>query len=302
MNESLSKNGMFDTPVGNLPGRLTLDSDNSLLELWDTAYYWNFDKITALPPMQGILEDQKHVYLEFAWARVRTAIGTGGQTNLISLFPLLAVVGTVPFNREMSRIFFEVDDAAAIFYDQKAFGQLSRADPEKLRTMLAEDDVDIDDEEVSPRISYWTGKRKILSTDTSLGKVSVRNAPTFTMTSETPVAGVTNHVVVSVEFSKPVTEAKELGRILLRLTRFLGIIAGRPQNVVGLRIVGDGDYPSFWDTYLPTLPRRPEKDENEKLTRLDPLIDAARDSDDFSRLMVGWLKSKARYPRVSQVW
>ena len=114
------------------------------------------------------------------------------------------------------------------------------------------------------------------------------------MTSETPVSGVTNDVVISVEFSKAVTEAKELGRILLRLTRFLGIIAGRPQNIVRLRIVGDGDYPSFWDTYLPTFPRRPEKDEDEKTTRLDPLIDGARDSDDFSRLMVGWLKKRPR--------
>ena len=40
MNESFSKNGMFDTPVGELHGRLTLDAGNSLLELWDTKYPW----------------------------------------------------------------------------------------------------------------------------------------------------------------------------------------------------------------------------------------------------------------------
>ena len=292
MNESFSKNGMFDTPVGELHGRLTLDAGNSLLELWDTKYPWGPDGITNFSPIKGILEDQKHVSLfEFAWVRVGRAFGPTGQTSHYSLFPLFAVVGATPFSGEISQISFNLDDAEVIFYDREAFGCLGFGQEKEARTILRNAGIKTGDPPNAPYVTYWTGKGVILSADASPGKVSVWNSPTLASTSETAVAKMTNSVVVSVKFPEPVTEMRELWKIVSRFTRFLGIVAGRPQNILALRIFEDGSTdPSSWDVYFPTFPHRSEEDENEKPTRRGPLVDAADKPDDFSRLMVNWLE------------
>lgn len=293
MNGSFAKNGMFDTPVGKLSGRLTLDATDNLLELWGTKDVWPPGGITPHSPIRGLLEDQKRVFLpEFEWTRVGRTFGSEGETNRYSLSPLFAVVGTAPFSGEISRVSFKLDDAGAIFYDREAFGSLSFGKEKEARTVLRNAGIKIGPN--VPYVSYWTGKSVILSVEASPGKVSVWNSPTLAATSETAVAGLTNSVVVSVEFPEPVTEMRELWKIVAKFTRFFGIIAGRPQNILALH-VEDGEGARS-EAYFPTFPSRSE--DNEEIIRLASLVDAAKEPKNFSRFMANWFEKEdddARY-------
>ena len=290
MNEKLSKTGIFFvTPDRKMHGTLTLDGESSVLDLSEI----NRSDIKPDPfgeqqTIEGILDNQQWVSLigctYYGWSAFG---GFEGLAHHHRFFPHFAIVGGPRFNGEISRTSFVIDDAKSLFDDRKTFGDLA-LDAERLREVLREGGASVADD-AFPFVSYWTGNLKILSVDTSIGRVCVRHVPTMTLGGGSSPPTMTNKVTVCLDVPNPVS-VWELQNVLEQLLRFFGIIVGRPQNLLELEIQQEYDgHLQSSSVYLNMFRDPPEYYEYRKPHSIDILIDAAGEADGFGRLMSTWL-------------
>ena len=122
-----------------------------------------------------------------------------------------------------------------------------------------------------------------------MGFVAVEHQPTLT----TSYGGgkIDNRIAVSVRFPSPL-DARETEKIVARICRFLGILAGRPQNLLHFTVWKDHDGQPYRSTvYMNMLLRRPEEHEFSKLSNpVLALTNTADQPEEFSRLMSMWLE------------
>ena len=269
-------------------GTLTFDRHKSRLDLWEVdGVGFLREELGSKERIDGILDDGRCVSL------IR-CLGLGKSTYINAdvghhhhFYPHFVVVGGPRFSGEISQVSFLIDDAESLFVDRGAFGPLL-LDEEESRELLRRKNIPVEDD-AHPSLSYWSGKFKILSADTPIGRVSVSHNPTRTLQPGTPAA-TTNEVSIGIDFPDPI-DIWELQRILGRILRFLGIVIGRPQNLLKVEIHNqfDQEPPLSSSVYLNGFPSRPQRNERKQPNWFDTLIDAGNEPSVFANLLSAWL-------------
>jgi ApeA N-terminal domain 1 len=170
------------------------------------------------------------------------------------LFPHFVVYGDYhldPTENAVTEVHFIVDDAMTLFYDFGAFGSLIDARPfiEQIANANAPNRKIMTGPD--PIILYFSGKREIFVADTVIGRISASHNPSWTMGGPGG-ARVDNTIIVAIAF-KEATKFDDAILHTLTLIRYLGVLVGRPQNLLRLSVRIKADQPvlQVYSTMLP---------------------------------------------------
>ena len=245
------KNGLFSVSADReLNGTLSLDGRKSALHLWaHDLFDVNLSKGNTIT---GILEDRRKVSLigcVNAGGGGRS-FGRTGVSQHYKLFPHYVIVGNRHISysdKVISRISIVVDDAPILFHDRFSFGT-NVVKPTELDTLSSLETLDKSAFNEHAVIAYYTGKEQILCADTVIGIVSAHNAVSFDFGGPKG-AHIHNKVSVRLSFPDPVDVA-EMHQRIRKILRFFEVIAGRPQNILEVKIVDvDQDPPTSSAVY-----------------------------------------------------
>ncbi|MYL10930.1 MAG: hypothetical protein F4010_02005 [Cenarchaeum sp. SB0669_bin_11] len=131
-----------------------------------------------------------------------------------------------------------------------------------------------------------------MSAETVIGTVSAHNQVT-SYVSDYEDAGFTNKIVTAVQFEKPINIV-ELQSRMEQILRFLGIVIGRPQNLVEakIRLSGEspasGKIPQYFTVHLHSLPRHSGR--QRAPSPREVLINAGSQGETFGRVLRAWLE------------
>ena len=214
----------------------------------------------------------------------------GGYGSVATFLPSFVFLGQsfVDEDYKLDSISFSVDDAESIFYDFDAFSTAIDPTPE-IEAIIAKNAAVIGKPiEVGkdPIVAYFTGKRDILSTATSLGNVSVEHNPSYSTGGPTGVS-IDNRIAISIDFEQPV-QVEGAIELLMPLLRFLQLIAGRKQRISKLAVKLNGTDEAAWHDLVWCLSWSGKAD-GPSPNPGDLPINGGEDSTEFSKVLGAWL-------------
>ena len=296
--ENSKHSGKFTITLGReIHGELTIAGQNSSLDVWDyTDDIWNSRSSEIPVTITGILDDLKEVSLidcQFVKAKQRK------NRSFVRIFPHYVLIGNcqlLPGEEKISDVNFVIDDATTLFYDLDAFGHVYATRCEKEMRSLVEEIVQINHKNMNidrkveigegPAIAYYTGNREVFAVDTNLGRISASHNAIF----YTKIRGgeeLENTSSVKLSFYTKIDFEKAMQRTT-RVRNILGLLIGRPQNLVKLTFSTRYDlteqtslqvYGSLFPEYMRQESHRPSV-----------LIDTIGDQKEFSRTLKKWLE------------
>lgn len=216
--------------------------------------------------------------------------------------PSIVMVGNQHLSsreKVVAKIYFQVDDAGELFYDHRTFGVLVDSRPfiskiananieylAKKNEVKAKERIPTGDD---PIITYYTGCTEIFCVDTSLGKITAENHPVRPWFGTPDGVAIKNTIYVTISFPDPVATQECFWRAIA-LLRFLELCAGRPQNVLDVRILTTKGEHDFLEVYWPRRPSRKRDGEiTEKPWSGEILLDPVRRHDEYVRVLAQWL-------------
>jgi ApeA N-terminal domain 1 len=277
-------------------GELTLAGSKTSIYLQDDDFFDAFPKPRRC--ITGVLLDLTRVTLIDCITMSGTGNGSRGgeQYHFASLFPHFVLYGDrhiIPNEPVITAVDFVIDDATTLFYDFDAFGSVLDARPyidQIARANRLSREIPTGPE---PQIIYFTGKRRIFSANTILGQITASHNPIHNIGGSNGVH-LRNTISVTVEFGEPVLFDEAMTRTST-LSNYLGILVGRPQNILNLavRVVPEEDSVGFLRVYWTMPPRRDEAHEGRTPHPRDVLMDAVREPDAFADVLASWLQVHA---------
>ncbi|WP_198161870.1 HEPN domain-containing protein [Sphingomonas sp. TDK1] len=232
---------------------------------------------------------------------VRCVAGSFGSTTTrgviyytAEIFPHFIVYGKMSFDPSLKNVTsssFRVDDANRIFNDFDAFGTFF--DNGDLIDSIASQYRQSYGREIpigpAPRIAFFSGREVIVSVDTALGVFRALNSAGMPSFQTGTRASIVGRAYADVTFGEPISFGETINRVS-RFCAFLGLIAGRPQNIEWVNIdIADGSEVVNLRVYWCLPPSRDGGSESKFSNSLDILIDAVMDSEEFSRVLTGWI-------------
>lgn len=293
--------GRFTLPSGkDILGQLTFAGAKTSLYLHDRDFF----ATQRIPDqyIKGVLHDLTKVSL----FRCVTLTGTGTHNrgeesyHFANLFPHFVVSGgshLAPRERAILEVLLVIDDASTLFYDFDAFGSVVDARP--YIEQIANANEHIIHRKVKtgsdPQILYFAGVQEIIVADTVLGRISALHCPGGNLGGPEGV-WVKNTITVSIAFREPVDFDDCTGRVGT-LLRFFGLLIGRPQNILRLRlrVQAEQETPQFLEVYWSTPPERDPRYEGVTPHPADVLLDPITKPEEFSRVLVSWLSRHASW-------
>lgn len=296
------KNGHFSFPGGKkVSGSLSLNGRNSKLSVWGVPDKLEFSDADAI---RGVLEDQKKVSLlrcvrSSAW---RTFAENGSSWSY-EIFPHEVVIGDrhVAYEDEViSGVSFSIGDAADLFYfGGDFFGTLS-PQPDRLRELIVQErgeEKRIPDIGRHPLLAYYTdfNRGEIIASETVVGRISAWNQISFGMGGPKG-AGIDNRIRSRIKFPSPVS-VPELETRLNKILQFFDLSIGRAQDPSGIKVhltpepSHVSEFPQECSVHY-NMRTDHSKDpyRYEAPDYRDVLINAAREPDDFSRVLTEWVE------------
>lgn len=276
-------------------GELTIGGADTSLYLHD-AEFFHVGKVEARS-LRGVLHDRTKVTV--LNCSVRSSLGSASQYderyNFAELLPAYIVSGNRHLDTDsptITKVIFHVDDAEDIFYDFDAMGQVIDAAP-LIDLVVAANESRIDRKiptGPSPEIIYFAGRTELAMVDTAIGQVRVFHRPFSSNPLASPrYAGIQNRTLVEIAFPEPQLLVGALDRVL-SLLRFLGILAGRPQNIDKLWLDTVDDENAPWlDLYWAHPPRRPKAWEERGPHPSEILIPVVDAPEEFATVLSGWI-------------
>lgn len=291
----LSGQFKLSSSTKDLHGELTLAGPKTSLYLHDRDFFDAFPKPRR--SVTGILLDLTRVTLIDCVTMSGTGTGSrGGEGyHFATLFPHFVLYGDLHIDPEeevVSAIDMVIDDAATLFYDFDAFGSLIDARPyidQISRANKLERQIETGPD---PQILYFTGKREIFSVKTVLGQISATHNPSHNIGGPEGVH-LQNTIVVTIAFDVPV-RFEEAMRRTGTISSYLGMIAGRPQNILNLNVrlnTAEDNPPARLSVYWSMPPRREMVHEENRLHPADVLMDAVHEPEAFSVVLAQWLQT-----------
>jgi hypothetical protein len=246
--------------------------------------------------IQGVLHDLTKVSLIDCVTMSGPGHAARGDEEyyFADVFPHFVVSGDThltPHEKTVAKIHLAFDDATTLFYDFDAFSFVLNARPfiEEIAhaNRLVREIVTGPD----PQILYFTGKREIFAGDTVIGRVSASHHPRPMTFGGPEGVGLKNTIFVTVQFLEPVVFAQSVAHAST-LLRYLGMLAGRPQNLAEFDLEVDSGQQSLAPlrVYWSMPPGRDPSHEAEKPHPSDVLVDAVRQPLEFSRVLANWLE------------
>ena len=291
--EESKRTGTFTiSPGKDVYGELTFKGPETSLHLHDKASF----STHAIPEqcITGILQDLTKVSLIQCITPPVPGSGRRGNEEyyFANIFPHYVVRGDhhiTPVAKSITSVHFVVDDATTLFYDFDAFGSLIDARPfikDISRANAHHREITTGP---NPAILYYTGKREIFGADTLFGRISASHNPSHNLGGPDGVY-LKNTIHVNLTFK----EARAFDDAILHtftLVQYLGILVGRPQNVLEVKvgIESDEERPVVLEVYWSMPPKRESSHEQRKPHPADVLLDAVRQPEAFSGVLGSWL-------------
>ena len=288
-------------------GELTIAGQNSSLYAWDDNL---IDVREIFSSITGTLHDLKKVTLVNCVKPSRPGLRMGmkGGNSYMHIFPHYVLIGNhhfLPDKETICEVNFVIDDVTALFYDLNAFGYLDTLDDEEVIRPLIEKiiqsirvqresmciDLKIESGEY-PCIAYYTGKREIFAVDTELGRISaLHNAYTPDQLGAPGDVEIKNTISVNLQFYNK-TKFEEAMQRTGTVIKFLGLLIGRPQNLVQLQFSKNSnqEQPVTLKVYGSVFPKYERSNERQEPHHRSVLMDAARYPDEFSCILKNWLE------------
>lgn len=292
--EGFRKSGTFIVSAGTeVQGELILKGSKTTLDLYAKDFFNTRDIQDNC--IFGALHDRTKVSLINCVTTQGPGSGSRGDESYYfsRVFPHFVIFGDehiTKTDKKITNVSFRVNDAATLFYDSNAFGKVIDSGPHMAQIVEAMrecgEDVTLGDH---PMLFYFTGKFVIFKAETIFGTVTAEHRPTFAMPGPQGIK-LDNDIHINVAFKNGATVNEGVAAVQT-LLRFLEIIAGRPQTVLGLDFVIPGleDNPSILKLYWSMLSMR-DRDDNERGPHPDDLpIQAARAPEYFARVLTSWL-------------
>lgn len=288
--KKLRQAGTFTiSPGKDIYGELTLARAKTSLYVRDKEFF----NIHGIRNLNGILHDLTRVSLIDC---ITPGVGSGSRGDeryhFANIFPHFVLYGhqhLSPVENSIVEVNFVLDDAPTLFYDFDAFGSLIDARPyidqiahaNKLNREIKTGPV--------PAILYFTGKTEIFAVDTVFGRVSASHAPSHSIGGPRGVK-LRNTIFISILGEAGLTFHEVINRTLT-LTKYFGLLVGRPQKVkkLAVRLNTESDVPPILDVYWSMPPTREKSKEIGKPHPADVLVDAIRDRESFSTVLRNWL-------------
>lgn len=291
---SVLKTGTFSVSSHTqLSGTISLKGRDSELHLW--ANNMPYLDLSGNHAITGVLDDGKKVSL-IDCVHLRGTRGQSvqyGATQHGWYFPSYVVVGPryfSPSENDISWVSFIVDDAGILFNDRKSFGTLTLKgeEYEHLKSIKSFSKVPLTTD--NPIIAYFTGKREIFSAETVIGTISAKHMPGYVIGRPDGVR-ITNQIRIFIAFNSPVN-IHEMDRRIRKVTRFLDIVVGRPQNLVEVDVMhADDDLKTgLSSTYINMYPNHDRHDDESESHHHATLIDAVTQPAEFERSISAWLE------------
>lgn len=286
-------------------GELTIKGSLTSLYLHDSQFFdIDGDEVAGL---HGTLHERTKVTALNCGlsASLGSAHHHGERYHFAELTPAYVVTGNRHLSIDtptISRIMFHIDDAERIFYDFDALGHV--LDPEAFIGLLVEANERKINRKIptgpSPEIIYFAGRTELADVDTAIGRIRICHRPVASSPLSSPRnAGITNHIIIEVVFSEALLLDQALDR-MVTLRDFFGVLAGRPQNIDGLRLGTVGDDPSWLDLYWARPPRRLTEWEQGRPHPIEILVSVVDEPGEFADVLTRWLtvNSKRREARM----
>ena len=292
------ENGTYSGKFKILPdidvaGSLTIAGSNSSLHVWGEDDSFIKERVTV----KGYLQNLKKVSLSDCWPSggiQHSAHNESEQTWYCTLRPRLIVIGNdylLPNDREIVEANFTFDDAAKLFYDQDAFGIVNPYKDEDV-ALLVEKIGELENRRVElgsrPIVAYFNGKFDIVSIDTALGKISVYRGIGERFDPFSGV-GIENQITIKLKFPEPADTDHAIWSVI-KLLRLFEILIGQPQNLTNLSFFKGKEErrAERFEIIQCGLPIH-ERDDEERHSNVDVLINPIQHQEDFSRIVVNWL-------------
>ena len=305
--ENPKHSGKFTiAPDKKVTGELTIAGRNSSLYVWDDNL---IDVREIFSSITGTLHDLKKVSLIncVKLSRPGLRMGMKGGNSYIHIFPHYVLIGNhhfLPGKETICEVNFVIDDVTALFYDLNAFGYIDALNGETAVRPLIEQiiqfrvqresmgiDLKIESGEY-PYIAYYTGKREIFAVDTELGRISaLHNAYTPDQLGAPGGVEIKNTISVNLQFSIK-TKFEEAMQRTDTVLKFLGLLIGRPQNLVQLQISkkSNQEQPVTLKVYGSMIPKYERLNKRQEPHHRGVLLDVARYPDEFSCILKNWLE------------
>lgn len=290
--------GTFSLAEGTIFGELVLDGPRTNLHLHDENFFES--RAINRGTLTGRLFDLTKVTLIDC-----LSAGTGSYLNgpyFADVHPHYVVYGGAhldPKSKCISDLRFEIDDAKALFYDFDAFGtlwdahalmgQVGDAVVASMRRSLPD---------ATPRplvtgpdaiITYFAGRRTIVTVPTELGTVCASHNPNSSFGGPEGVA-IQNTITVTMTFQEPVAFDDAQSRLHV-LLRFFELLIGRRQNLLALtaHTVGEDDQSFPLNVYWSSPPQRNDAHGVSEPHPADVLLSPVDQPGTFVSVLQNWL-------------
>ena len=292
--EGFRKSGTFIVaPALEVQGDLILGGDTTTLDLYSTHPFTTHTLQDGC--ILGWLHDRTKVSLIKCITTQGLGSGSRGKEryHYASVFPHFVVFGDehiTSADHKITGLSFHIDDAAELFQDFHAFGQVMDASSYMERIVETEKvpgkNIAVGED---PMVWYFTGKYEIFRSDTALGTISATHRPTFTTGGPKGIK-VENEIHLDMSFKNGVTVDEAITRINT-LLRFLEIIAGRPQTLLRLAFVIQGPEAErkSLDVYWSMSPSRTADSVERAPHPADLPIQAAISPEYFGSVLAAWV-------------
>lgn len=275
-------------------GELSIRGTETSLYLHDPDFFHVDDERAKC--IRGTLHNLTKVTV--LHSAVRSSLGSATRYEESYAFAELLPAYIVSGNRhlstgvaEIAKITFHVDDAEHIFYDHDAMAHV--IDPRPLIASVVAANAQRIGRTIpigpSPDIAYFAGRTELADAATAIGRIRIFHQPMPSHPLATREVGMRNRTLVEITFPAPQLFAEALGAVL-SVQRFLGVIAGRTQNIdaIWLDTTNDQGAPPL-DLYWTHPPRRPATWEEGRPHPSEVLIPVVDEPKRFGTVLRRWL-------------
>jgi hypothetical protein len=274
-------------------GELHLCGAKSSLRLHDKV---EFDTLAVpIDYIGGTLQDGRKVSLIDCITLSETRSGgPPDEWYYVDVFPHFVILGNShlgPSDEAVTQAHLVTDDGTTIFYDFDAFGSVLDASRFIEQIANANENVTKRRVQTGPhsRILYFSGKTEICAVDTILGHFSAAHAPSGNLGGPGGV-WLRNTVTVSIGSEPPIRFRECIDRASI-LLQYLGLLVGRPQNLLSLRLRtrGSSEGGDLLQAYWCMRAKRNAEHEGPKPHPAEVLLDPVRRHEEFRTVLEGWL-------------
>jgi hypothetical protein len=274
-------------------GELKMRGEATSLYLQDKEFFTPSNPDRCI---RGVLHDLTHVTLvDCVCPPIPGSYSRGDNGyHFANVFPHYVIHGEKyldPQAEVIDEVSFIIDDAVRLFDDFDAFGSLLfDAQPYVDQIVKARAPDRLIETSENARLIYFTGKTNVCAADTVYGKVSVERRPGFDFGGSRG-AYIQNKIVIIIRFPAPLAFHEAVSRVSV-LIDFLGLLVGRPQNLLalGIRLGVATEEPVALEVAWSYAPKRDKAKESKKPGSFDVLLDAVRDTTQFSGVLRRWLE------------